>query len=513
MKPAFNRLSRRQFLVGSGGTLLALPLLPSLLPREARAATEAAAAAERYFVHMTTWHGVFQSQFYGPLLSATPADRVSAGGIEVRRAALAARSEGSQTVISDILRASPAALSPRMLSRMNVINGLDYHTSVGHNRGFSLGGDNANPTIDQVMAASSSFYPTRPRQGAIVRNLVSLSRAGNGTVASEQTAESNVKLFDRLFGGAGTGGGGGGGTGGGGSGGGGAPANERVVLVDRVKLHADAVMADPECSQECRSRLSNYMDLLNDIESKLPPVGSAPAPAPMPSNFTRPTQDTAAIERSSGFYGQPPRQAECEKLWNDIVVAAFAAGISRVYVCGPHAYTFGPDPEHAWHNNYAHALDDPARRDGFNAAVQLQFEGALLDIANKMDQIGTADGRTLFDKALLATAFELGSGGNPGHHHNRCIPVVSLGDAGGYFRTGQYLDYRDLNSFAWSSNPRWQSGLIYNQWMGMVLRSMGVAASEVDTSFWGYPRVRGPNGDHTDAIWNVTGRDLPWLRA
>ena len=47
MKPAYDRLRRRQFLIGGGGTLLALPLLPSLLPREVRAADESAASAER----------------------------------------------------------------------------------------------------------------------------------------------------------------------------------------------------------------------------------------------------------------------------------------------------------------------------------------------------------------------------------------------------------------------------------------------------------------------------------
>ncbi|MFN7727104.1 MAG: DUF1552 domain-containing protein [Rubrivivax sp.] len=501
MKPAFNRFSRRQFLVGTGGTLLALPLLPSLLPREVRAATEAAAAAERYFVHMTTWHGVFQSQFFGPLLDQTPTLTANEGGVAVRARPLTPENKDGDTVISDILRAKASALTPRMVSRMNVINGLDYHTSVGHNRGYSLGGDTANPTIDQVLANAPSFYPSKPRQGAIVRNLVSLSRSGTATVQTEQTAESNTKLFDRLFGGSTTG-----------SPGTGTTAPERVVLVDRVKAHADQVLADPACGTDCRNRLTNYMDLLNDIESKLPGA-SGGSTAPVNSSFTRPTTDTGSVENSSGFYGEPARQAQCEQLWNDIVVAAFAAGISRVYVCGPHTYTFGPDPEHAWHNNYAHSLDDPARRAGFNAAVRLQFEGALLDMANKLDAITSADGRSLFDKALLATAFELGSGGNPGHHHNRCIPVATLGDAGGFFRTGLYADYRDLTSFGWSSDPHWYSGLLYNQWMGMVLRSMGVTQADMNTTTWGYPNVRGPNGDHTDGIWNAARNNLPWLKA
>ncbi|GAA0764361.1 DUF1552 domain-containing protein [Ideonella azotifigens] len=491
MKPAYNPLTRRQFLIG-GGTALALPLLPSLLPREARAAAQAALSAERYFVHMTTWHGVFQSQFYGPLLDLAASQTTTAGGVAVRGMPLQSKTSGDKVVISDILSAAASALSPRMLSRMNVINGLDYHTSVGHNRGYSLGGDGGSPSIDQVLARSTGFYPARPPQGAIVRNLVSLSGNGTGnntsTTQTEQTAESNVKLFDRLFGTTTT------------------PGEPSIVLVDRVKEHADLVMSDPACSADCRNRLSNYLDLLSDVQGQVTSTANG-------SSFPRPTTDTSAVEAAEGFYGKPEQQAACEKLWNDIVAAAFAAGISRVYVCGPNTYTFGPDSEFAWHNNYAHALDDPARRAGFNAAVQLQFEGAMLNLANKLDQITTADGATIFDKTLLASAFELGSGGNPGHHHNRCIPVVSLGNAGGYFKTGQYLDYRDLTSFSWSSDPHWYSGLIYNQWMGMILRAMGVTRSEQETTVVGYPNVRGANGDHTDAIWNVAGQDLPWLRA
>lgn len=499
MKPIYNRLTRRQFLAGTGGTLLALPLLPSLLPREARAAALAQASSERYFVHMTTWHGVFQSQFFGNLLNQMPTQSGFAGGIAVRGGPLVSSTSGGRIVISDILNASAAALSPRMLSRMNVINGLDYSNASGHNRGASIGGDSGHASIDQILSASSGFYPTMPLQGAIVRNLVSLTSNGSGgTSTTQQTAESNTKLFDRLFGNNAAGG-----TTG--------TAAQPVVLVDRVKQHADLVLADPACSSDCRQRLSNYMDLLNQIEAALPPT-SGGSTAPASSNFPRPTTDTSSLESASGFYGAPQQQARCETLWNDIVAAAFAAGISRVYVAGPNTYTFGPESEFAWHSDYAHALGDPVKRAGFSAAVQLQFEDGLLDIANKLDQITTADGKTIFDKSLIASAMELGSGGDPGNHHNRCIPVATLGDAGGYFKTGQYLDYRDLTSFSWSSNPHWYSGLLYNQWMGMVLRSMGVLPSEVNTAVYGYPNAKS-NTSYSDSIWNATGTDLPWLKA
>jgi hypothetical protein len=421
------------------------------------------------------------------------------GGIEVRRLALPFTTEGDMTVLSSILRARTSLWTQRLRGLTTVINGLDLARGVGHNRGGTLGGSDTDPSIDQVLAAAKSFYPAPVAQPVIVRNPVSRSRSGGSIVETGEVAESNVKLFDRLF------------KSTAGSGGGGSTPEvpESTVLVDRVKQHADLVLADPSCSADCRSRLNDYLDMLSEVEAKVQATPSAP----VGSSFARPTVDTLALERSPGFYGDPPTQVQCEKLWNDIVVAAFAAGISRIYVCGPATYTFGPEPEHSWHGSYAHSQDDPVARAGFGAAVQRQFEGAVLDMAAKLDQVRTADGATLLDKALVASSFELGSGGHPGHHHNRCIPVVSIGSAGGYFATGMGLDYRDLTGFTWSSNPHWWGGLLYNQWLGMVLRAMGVSQADFDSTRYGYPATRADNADHTDATWAVAGQDLPWLRA
>ena len=491
MKPTFDPVSRRQFLVGAGGAALALPLLPSLLPRHAEAQTLAAASAERYFAHMTSWHGVLQDQFYGSLLQLPVAQTAMHGGIGVRSAPLPTTVSNGRVVFSEILQAPATSLTPRLLSLMNVINGIDLPAGPGHNRGGTLGGDAANPTIDQVLAAAKAFYPNGALQPVIVRNPVSLSRTSSGVVQTQETAESNVKLFDRLFKTTTT------------------PQNTNPVLVDSVREHANLVKADPRCSADCRTRLDEYLTMLSEVQGKVrQEVGS---------DFPRPTVDTLDVERTSGFYGQPENHAKCEQLWNDIVVAAFTAGITRVYVCGPTSYTFGPEPEHSWHNNYAHQIEsEAAKRAGFSAAVQLQFEKAQLDLARKMDAVRTADGSTLLDKGLVASGHELGSGGSPGNHHNRCIPIVTFGSAGGFFKTGQSLDYRDMNSFLWSispSSPRWFSGLTHNQWMGMVLRAMGLAPSDYsdNNGAFGYPSVKGAAS--YDTMWPVAGENLPWLKA
>lgn len=492
MKPVFHRASRRQFLMGTGGALLALPLLPSLLPRELEAQTMAAASQERYFAHMTTWHAVLQDQFYGTLLDLKPEQTTTYGGFAIRSAALPYTQKGSKVVLSEILQAESSNLTPRLFGLMNVINGLDFGASPGHNRGGTLGGDGANPTIDQVMAASKAFYPNAPLQPAIVRNLVSLSRTSTGIVQTEQTADSNVKLFDRLFKTTTT------------------PNSSQTVLVDSVKEHAALVKADARCSAECRTRLDDYLTMLSEVQGKVQQTVN--------SSFARPTVDTRALEQAEGFYGRPDSQVACEKLWNDIIVAAFTAGISRIYVCGPNTYTFGPSSEHPWHNDYAHQIEaNPAARAGYSAAVQRQFEGAQLDLARKMDAVKTADGLSLLDKGLVAGGHEMGSGGSPGNHHNRCIPIVTFGNAGGFFKTGLSLDYRDPDSFTWSispTSPRWWRGLLYNQWMGMVLRAMGVPPSDYSNNggAYGYPSVKG-NNDHSDAVWTAAAGNLPWLKA
>lgn len=473
MKPAFDRLRRRQFLLGAGGALLAIPTLPSMLPREARAQAMGA-AQQRYFAHFATWHGAYQSQVFGSLLSLPVAATMQFGGHEIRRAALAATQSGGETVMSPGLRASSGVLTPRLLGLTNVINGLDFPTQTGHAKGTMLGAFNGLATIDQVLATSTVFYPTRVAMPAIVRNReISFTWQNPATrsgavVETTPSAESNIQLFDRLFG----------------------NAAGPVLAVDRVREHARSVLSDPQCSTECRARLTQYLDMLASIQQRVA-AGGPGMQAP------RPGQDTRVLERVSGFLGSPSSHVVVEKLWNDVAVAAMAAGLTRVYVSGPKDYTFGPDENHSWHNNYAHGLGDPDKRTVYSHALRLQFEGAMLDLAAKMDAVRLPDGATLLDRALIANSHELGSGGDPGHHHNRCVPLITIGSAGGYFRTGQFLDYRNFTSFSFTHNQgdsRWFSGLNYQDALLSILRSMGVSPDEYMAG--GSART-----------------ELPWLRA
>lgn len=65
------------------------------------------------------------------------------------------------------------------------------------------------------------------------------------------------------------------------------------------------------------------------------------------------------------------------------------------------------------------------------------------------------------------------------------IPLVTMGSAGGFFKTGQLIDFRRA-----TSDPRGH-GITYNQWLAIVLQSMGLARSEFERGGQqGYGRMK-----------------------
>ena len=115
--------------------------------------------------------------------------------------------------------------------------------------------------------------------------------------------------------------------------------------------------------------MDNHVEMMFQAESNVR------AQAGVSASATRPGSDTAAIMAQSGFVNTPASQGQVERLWNEVVVAAFASGLSQIYVWGPDdEYTFSPIARGPWHDGIAHALNNnPTNQEIFNNAVQLQF--------------------------------------------------------------------------------------------------------------------------------------------
>jgi hypothetical protein len=122
------------------------------------------------------------------------------------------------------------------------------------------------------------------------------------------------------------------------------------------------------------------------------------------------------------------------------------------------------------------------------------FESVMLDLASKLD-VDDGTGSTYLDSTLIHWSQECGMD----THGSDSIPIVTMGGAGGYFKTGNFVDYRNqipaaLFKYQTNAFVRYR-GLLYNRWMGNVLQAMGLRRSEYESG--GIPGY-GRNDIYTD---------------
>jgi hypothetical protein len=522
------RKDRRRFLAGTGGATLALPLLPSLFtPAEA----QAQAANTKCFASFMTPHGgIGQREMY-------PADGVltqsmNYAGHAIRRGDMPLVTVGGDVQLSPVCRAPAAELPAALAAKANIVRGLDIPFWVDHNTGGALGnwgdtnvGDRFPPanfitrtqTADQVIGWSNSFYAdtSRLRERVIVVNQLSYAhsdaRARTGTLnLMPSSARGSRVLFDKLFG-TNT-----------------APA--RPLVVDQVmESYRQLRNGNARLSAEDRRRLDEHMQRIAELQRKLQ---AAAPPAPPP----RPAKSSSQVDVVSNYNTAAAPQVEYHQLWNEVIAAAFSTGVSRVASIGTWGWEFGvgrygqfADYGGNWHEDIVHKYAySGAEYDQLVVANRRFFRDVFLDLARRLNAIDAGNGRTLLDNSLIAWHQECGNRTHLGIN----MPIVSFGSAGGFLRTGQYLDYRNTaKQLGGSGDPAWH-GLVWNQWLGTVMQSMGLARAEYETAGGaaGYPRWRtrdehiiqwarynGYNGvttqSYPDEVWAVAGEALPWMRA
>ncbi|RJS24943.1 hypothetical protein DRW03_07360 [Corallococcus sp. H22C18031201] len=530
--PVF-RWDRRMFLRGAGGAVLALPLLPSLLsPREAKAQTT---QRPKCFVHFRTPHGAIFGANMWPT-DAALTQSLSYADHDVRRGNLAATTNASgDAVISRVLTAKSSVLTPALLAKMNILRGLDFPMYMAHNFGATLGYYDYNKerpgspraTIDQVMAYSPAFYPSvasvRKRSVAISGSDTSSGSWGYSTpgvrtsgVASSAISgtESSLALFDTLLAGTSSAG------------------ATRAPVVDKVlESYRRLRNGNGRLSAEDTVRLDQHIDAVAELQRRLETTASAGCQVP-----ARPTTDNLSLRNSGTFGGDPAKNVEYFRLINEVLAVAMNCGVCRIATLSIDennqnlTFTTRAPQGEDWHNNVVH----PATVAGTNQDLVVQFNQVFfsqvfLDLVSRFDRFSNGAGGTLLDDSLLAWAQE--SGNTP--HFSFSIPVVTAGGAGGALKTGSYCDYRNItrkvsgdSSTGTEGNFLW-SGLLYNQWLGTALQSMGIPKSEwseTDHPGYGwktayqstYEYLFTNNGftaaqAYPASMWQKTGELLPFL--
>ena len=425
------KIGRRMFLQSaSSAAVLAIPSLSSLWPRQARA--QAATPSVRY-VQWVTDHGVYADRFWP---QATPAATSVAGVRAMPMTEIAGR-------LSEVLDASWDPLR----SKVNLVRGLDLMVSLNyHNACVPTCAtwpreDNHIPffahSVDSVLEESSKVYPAPARVPALrlTPGVNSSYKWGsfcwttrNGGPFKLPCLDKTQTAFESVFGS---------GTAPSGSGG---PVDTtvaaRVRLTDQVIGDYRQVVNGRSISAADRQQLTDYMDLLADVQSRM----QIEAP-----------ECTAPSQLSESDFDVLHQNAI------DIAVAAMLCNSTRVVAY--HAYQGSPssyDEEtfHAW------AHDDASK----HAPMQAWRYRQLARLIARMDMFTESNGQTLLSNSLVYAGNEL-SDPQHGGGHLKSMPVITAGTAGGQLVTGQYIDF---------------GGRLLNSMLVTVFAAMGLAPADYE---------------------------------
>jgi hypothetical protein len=519
-------ISRRQLLAA----LSSLPVVPALLGTRAHAQ---GMPMPKFYVHFCTGHGaIWNSNMYPQAASPTTQQY---GGRTVRRQPLTLSVANGRASLSRVLSGASGVFTQAIANKMNVIQGLDWPLYLGHHSGGHLGniarndgnsgtegdgflvGQHPRVTIDQLMAWSPEFYPSLAgvRQRVLhMGNRLSYVWANPGTRSGEVqefagTRDSHT-WYDRLFPPGTT-------TGG--------PA-PRPPAVNRVRDDYQRLLeSEKRMSTADRQRLEQHIQRLDELRRRLNVTVGA--------NCVQPAR---TAQSNHSMYGRPyvgdydvnpGKQSASSQMLNDLIVSAFSCGLSRIAVVGADS-TF-TNYAGDYHQEVAHRAEQtaPARDNQqptdpqsiLAGGNQRFFETVLLDLVAKLEATPDGQGGTLLDHSLVVWSQESGNI----THNTFSVPVITFGGAGGYFTTGQYVDYRNTAlNYDMNAAERQHPGLFMHQWLGMSLRAMGVPAAqwaEQNHGGYGYRYANVNWGNfntaqgYPDALWNTAGQDLPWLKA
>jgi len=502
----FDPIRRRMFLTGLGGAL-AIPLLPSLLPRALRKKVEAQpTSVPKRYVAMKTYNGTPVLDLYP---RGTPGFETHGADGTVRLSdplpvATGRHSSGdeyfghqtplssfAETGISNIFGTGFNAFHERML----LLRGLDFLPNLNHNHGGFLGnlglrtngvggalpGAQINATIDYVMSRSEAVYPSAPAGPRVLHvgtrtNTCSYAprdpsnplAVGMGAVQQAQAYTDPRAAFMAVFGEAME------------------PSDPTgpgpsVRLVDRVLEDYRRASRGPLLSSADRDLLDLHMTHLSELEARLDTMETL-------------TCDTSSPPGSTELGGEfDVDVARTRDFWDamvDVVVLALSCDATRIVtfdvtkvVVQDAGEDFGMgDSENAgaagrsnWHLQ-AHNWDDDAKR-WLALGHQWFAEHIVLRMLNRMAEVDTGDGHDLLHHSLLHWGNELSF-----NHLSYSMPTALWGNAGGVLKPGRYIDYID---HARPTRFRQHDGGViegvqYNRLLVTIMQAMGLAPEEYE---------------------------------
>ncbi|MBY0384733.1 DUF1552 domain-containing protein [bacterium] len=451
----YQKQTRRHFLQGVGGSLMTLPILPSLLTSEAHAQ---AMATQQFLVLIGTDHGgtgLNKDWFPGafidnPTSSAFTSSLLLPAGQNgyphnIRSARLSnlmtsslghdgGNVDNGQQRISFILG---SYLNP-YLSKINLLVGIDgVMANSGHSHSLTGGARSIFPnsptwpTMDQFLASSPKFYVDRSAISTPVLQVSHLRYSWlNNGVQSPNTGDRVSSIYNELFSRY-------------------QNTNNTQILAEKARrtFLMDRVLEDfrrlvngttgyaRRISSVDKQRLSQHAEFMFETERKYRSVVNT-------------CSDVTAPAGGSGLSFDPsdyPNIADYNRAWDmltDLLAAAFSCGATRLANLSGHCEPFLYSGD--YHQGIAHQCQIRANQLIHNRSLRWQTENMFGAVVRKLDAIDAGNGQTLLDRGVVIHLHEAG----PTTHDMNSMGCVIAGSGNGFFNTGNFVDFRNLQNRA-----------------------------------------------------------------
>lgn len=417
-------LNRRRFLQGLGGATVALPMLESLTPRPARAATGQA----RFFFAMRQANGVQcatdgePERFWPDQLGA-----LTTAGMLAENKAVAELADYADDLL--LVRGTrfgfPGNGCGHSGGGNQCLTAARVSDQPSGNDSLAMG-----ESIDNRIATQLNDPGVEPltlyvgRKGGYINEVLSY----RGSMDLRGADENPWVVYERLFGLIGTdeqliG----------------QIQNRRTSVNDLVKGEMDALLGSPRLSAADRTRLELHQDAIRDLEIDL-------------TCALPPAEEVAAIEAMAEFAQDNDNVEVVARMQADLAALAFACELTHAATLqvgdgndGTEYTVDGqklPNFHMVSHRIYAHGSDgDPIEgADLMHHQIDRIHARIFKHLLDRLAEYSVSTGERLLDHTAALWTNDLA---NRYHSYNN-IPQVLAGSCGGYLTTGRYVDAGDV---------------------------------------------------------------------
>lgn len=486
MSVKYDRMTRRQFLIGVGGYFLVVPFLPSLLSREALAQVT---TGPRRLLITTVEHNMVANQILSPSVANIPLS----SGISYRTL-----NDLNQNLANFLTH--PTIVSLKNSGLITMVRGIDnIVTPDAHGPTWLTGSTNSDwdaiysPSIDAYLESSQTLYPTATSTGYLKKVLrcngsISYRKVGNNvtriTDCYGDDANNNwngaKKLYNDMVGRF--------------SSGGGStpppppPTNDNSFKNNILNLVFESYQNarnSRRISNDDKHKLDEHMERIHELQSSL--VISEPPPTQIP-------QASCQNPFSNGNLANNAIYSYTDKMevYMKLVRIALTCGMTKVailnfeghgvYDIGAGKSRFPSTSGHDFHGSIIHneqgAYTLSERQSQYNYWMKWHMDKLseyILEPLRTTEDVEANNGKSYLENMLVAVLSEAGVDNDGGSHVNLDYMPILFGNMGGLIRSNRFV------AIDRGTSGR-GTGIPYNQLLITFLKAMGLPESEYSAS-------------------------------